>query len=145
MMLVTLLPDQVSQNWHEIKVLIEESVPGPADASSARMNHILEDALIGIKKIWISYNEEGEFDGLVGTEIFIDRINGIRTLEIFALWAKGGMERRKSWESGKDALFKYAVKEKCKHVTAFTREPSLINIARDMGGDVSFTFCDITL
>lgn len=142
-MLVMLLPEQVSANWDEIRSLTEEATPGPTGADFDRMNNILEDALIGKKKFWISYNEDEIFDGLVGTEIYEDRINGIRTMEIFALWAKGAREG--SWTKGWDTLARYAVKNECKRIVAYTKDSSLIRRAERLGGDVSFTFIDIPL
>lgn len=142
-MLVMLLPDQVSKNWDEIKQLLKEATPGPQGAGLDRMNNILEDVLIGRKKIWISYNQASVFDGLVGTEIYVDRINSLRTMEIFAVWAKGAGDS--SWTTGWDILARYAIKEGCQRVVAFTKEQSLIMRAKELGADTSFTFIDIPL
>jgi len=142
-MLVMLLPEQVSNNWDEIAWLIEEATPGPTGSSNDRMNNVLEDLLTGKKKLWISYNENAVFDALVGTEVYEDRINGIRTMEIFALWAKGAGEG--SWTKGWETLGRYAKKEGCERVVAYTREPSLIKRVKRLGGDTSFVFCEIPL
>ena len=142
-MLVMLLPDQVSRNWDEIKMLLEEATPGPQGANFDRMNNILEESILGKKKIWISYNDEEIFDGLVGTEIYLDRINGLKTMEIFALWGKGAGEG--SWTKGWEALAKYAMTQGCKRIVAYTKEQSLIARVQALGGDTSFVFCDITL
>ena len=142
-MLVMLLPEQVSNNWDEIRGLIEDATPGPIGSSDARMNNVLEELLIGKKKLLVSYDYREIFDGLVGTEIYLDRINGLRTMEIFAVWARGAGEG--SWTEGWDILARYALKEQCKRVVGYTKEPSLIARARELGGDVSFTFIDIPL
>ena len=142
-MLVMLFPEQISSNWDEIKGLIEEATPGPKGGSVERMNNILEDLLINKKNMWISYNAEGTFDGLVGTEVYSDRINNIRTMEIFAVWGKGAEEG--SWTKGWDALAKYALHNKCKRIVAYTKEAVLIERVEALGGDTSFVFCDIEL
>ena len=142
-MLVMLLPEQVSSNWDEIKGLIVEATPGPKSGSVERMNNILEDLLINKKKMWISYNAKEIFDGLVGTEVYLDRINGLRTMEIFAIWAKGTEEG--SWTKGWETLAKYAKHNGCRRIVAYTKEQSLIDRVEDLGGDVSFVFCDIEL
>lgn len=142
-MLVMLFPEQISSNWDEIRGLIKEATPGPKSGSVERMNNILEDLLVGKKKMWISYNEEEVFDGLVGTEVYLDRINGIRTMEIFAIWGKGAEEG--SWTKGWETLARYAVHDKCKRIVAYTKERSLIERVEALGGDTSFVFCDIEL
>ena len=123
--------------------LFREATPGPREADSERMNNILEDCLLNKKKIWVSYDDEEVFDGLVGTEVYLDRINSLETMEIFALWAKDAREG--SWTKGWETLSRYAVKNGCRRLVAYTKEPSLIRRVEQLGGDVSFVFCDINL
>uniref|UniRef100_A0A6M3INQ7 Uncharacterized protein n=1 Tax=viral metagenome TaxID=1070528 RepID=A0A6M3INQ7_9ZZZZ len=133
----------MSRNWTEIWALIEEATPGPISCSNERSNNVLEDAIIGRKKIWISYDQKDEFDGLVGTEIYLDRINNLKTMEIFALWAKDSNED--SWESGWEILGRYAMKEECKRIVAYTKHSRILDFIEYHGGDTSFRFCDVPL
>lgn len=142
-MITMLLPDQIARGWDEIKDAILEASPGPTGHVASRMNNILEDLLSERKKVWVSYDDDEVIDGIIGTEIYVDRINGIRTLEIFAVKSLGASV--KSWEDGQVALWRYAEYEKCKRIVAYTNNESIIKYLKKLGADVSFVFCDITL
>ena len=141
-MLAILLPEQICDNWDEMKGYIREASPDPPWASSERMNDILESLLIGRMTAWISYDENNKFDGLLIVSIF-DDVEGVKTMLVHSLW--GDKISRASWDSGWDIIKRYAISRGCKKVVGYTKMDSIKKILTSMGWNTEYTFCEIGL
>jgi len=142
-MLAILLPEQICDNWDEMKGYIREASPDPPWASSERMNDILESLLIGRMTAWISYDEDIKFDGLLIVSVY-DDVEGVKTMLIHSLWS-GSKVSRASWASGWEIIKRYAISRGCKKVVGYTKLESVKKLVKSMSGSTEYTFCEIDL
>jgi len=143
-MLTKLLPDQISKFWPVIKYAVEESLPPTTFGEHPdKMNRVLSAALCGKLDIWASYkhqeNEATKFEGIVVTQLLYDDASGINNLLIYAVYAYENTDNE-TWAEGYETLAKYAKSKKCLNLVAYSSVPRIVNIAKRLGADASFTF-----
>lgn len=140
-MLTKLLPDQISKFWDVIKYAVEQSLPPTVGEHPDKMNRILSSALCGKVDVWVSYTkkESSRFEGIVLTRILYDDASETRNLLIYCLYGYGDVSSE-SWIEGLGAIAKYAKARKCSSVIAYTDIPYVIDLAKKLGAESSYTF-----
>ena len=141
-MITKLTPEQVSSFWDVIKYAIEESLPPTVDDHPDKMNRILTSLLCSQMDCWASYevNEDNrKFDGLMVTKILYDNSSDTKSLLIYCIYSYESASR-KSWEAGTRSILKYAKYNKCSKIIAYTEVPSIIDWAKRVGAEATYTF-----
>jgi len=140
-MLTRLLPDQIAKFWDVVKYGIEQSLPPTIGEHPDKMNRILSSCLSGKIQCWASYTkaEETRFEGVVLTQILYDDASYTKNLLIYCLYGYEDVDER-SWFSGLESLAKFAKREKCSQVVAYTNKKGIVKLVDRLGGDTSFTF-----
>jgi len=148
-MLTQLLPDQISKFWPVIKYAVEEALPPTTKGEHPdKMSRILSGMLSGKLDVWASYrhqpNDVTKFEGIVVTQILFDDASGIYNLLIYAVYAYEDTAPD-TWTDGYEALVKYARSKKCVNIIAYSCVPRIVQLARKLGADTSFTFISFPL
>lgn len=141
-MLTQLLPDQISRFWDVISYAVEQSLPPIAGEHPDRMNRILSSALSGKIDVWASYNKSEEvnkFEGIALTKILYDDASNTRNLLIYCIYGYSDVNN-KSWIEGLQAILKYAKKERCTQIVAYTDLPNIVKLVERLGGETKYTF-----
>lgn len=144
-MLTRLLPDQVSKFWDVVKYGIEEALPPIVGGHPDRMNRILASLLSGKMVCWASYRKEKKvtkFEGLCITQIIYDEASHTRNLLIYVIYGYNKTVED-TWIEGFIALIKYAKLHKCNEIVGYTSIPFLVDKAKELGGDASFTYISL--
>ena len=142
MMMVRLLPDQISRFWDVIRYAIEQSLPPVAGEDPNKMQNILMAALEGTIDVWASYtrgNGVNKFEGIVLTEILFDKPSRTKNLLIYCLYGYDDVDSR-SWMNGLRTLLKYAASKGCSQIVAYTEVPYIIDLVNKLGGESRYTF-----
>jgi len=129
-----MLPDQVADQWNILKPAIEASLPSNTAKSDLGMNNILK-ALIGNKMhCWIlTDTEESEPYALATTSFVVDPIGAV-SLFIYSLYGYKPIPME-LWIDGFKGLQKWAMKNGCSNVLAFTDSKRVMDIVKDLGGN----------
>lgn len=146
-MLVRFFPHQVAEHWDVIKVGIEESLPPIISQDEDKMNKVLESLLLGNLQCWISYATEelgSSVDGMVCTRILYDDVSDTRNLLVYCAYAFD-KTIKDTWISGLATLNEYGLKMNCSQLIGYTSVASVINIAKRLDWDTSFTFISIPI
>lgn len=147
MMLVRLIPEQISQLWDMIRHALENSPPLTTEIHyESWINEILTSAMSGQIEVWASYRKDdgARFEGIVLTSFEIDRFIKKRSLLIYYVFTYRDTTR-KTWAEGLRTLAKYAKSRKCSRIVAYSNVPEMIEMAKVLGGDTSITFISFEL
>jgi hypothetical protein len=136
-MLTKLLPDQISKFWDIIKYAIEQSLPPVAGEHHNKMNNILFSALDVSIDVWASRDKNNKFEGIVLTEILIDRPTRTKNLLIYCLYGYNKISEL-SWKSGFETLVKYAKGKGCSQIVAYTDVDAIIDVVNRLGGEAKY-------
>ena len=144
LVLVQLSLDQVAKLWDVIRYSVEESLPPTVGESPDRMNNILANLLSSAMQCWISYNRSNsnKFEGVVVTEIILDRVDRSKALLIYSLYGYE-IASRGSWLEGYTALSKWARSEGCSKIIGYTNNERVIRVVKGLGGDTDYTFISV--
>ena len=146
-MLTKLLPDQISKFWDIIKYGIEHSLPPTVGEHPDKMNRILASLLSSKMQCWASYtkSEEGnKFEGIIITKLLYDDSSNTKNLLIYCLYGYENVDTQ-SWPNGFDKIALYAKSLGCAKVVAYTSIPHMIEVAKHLGADTSYTFVSFDL
>lgn len=146
-MLTKLLPNQISNFWLIIKYAVEQSLPPTVGDHPDKMNRILSGMLSGKLDVWASYRHEEEvtkFDGIVVTQLLYDDASNTKSLLIYAIYAYEDT-LPSTWTEGFEILFKYAKSKGCYRCVAYSSVPYVVEQAKKLGADTSFTFISFPL
>ena len=141
-MLVKLLPEQVVKVWNEVAISIEEAHPASMKLTPGAMNRVLRSILIGALEVWYITDDHGAKVGILTTNFNDDLISGTRSLNVYTLWASGGISR-KIWLDGISTLFTYAKANNCQKITGFTIIPAVVELIKRAGGQAELTYVEL--
>lgn len=143
-MLVMFLPEQAAEHWSDVKYYIEQAVPRAPGAAEDWTTNVLECLLDGRMKLWVSYNENKEFDGIVVTRVYNDDIDRCRTMLVYCIYSleTGG---ESSWISAWETLAIYARSQGCGRVIGYTKDDGIKETVKLLGGKAEYTLCTIPL
>ena len=144
-MLTKLIPDQVAAFWPIIKYAVEESVPPIVGEQPDRMNRILSSMLSGKLEVWASYTRpENKFEAIMVTQFLFDEGSGTKNLLLYSVYGYTAITE-KSWTEGFHYLAEYAKANNCSALIAYSANQDIVNLAKQYGGDASYTFLSIPL
>lgn len=141
-MLTKLLPDQIAKFWPVIKFAIEESLPPIVGEHPEKMNRILASTLSNRTDVWTAYHRNGDgtkLEGLVLTKILYDEASATKNLLIYCIYGYTDI-RKETWPQAFQALAKYAKRQGCSFITAYTDLPHIVSMASSLGAETKYTF-----
>lgn len=141
-MLTLLTLDQVSTHWDIIKYGLEQSLPPIVADHPDKMNRVLTSLLSSKAQCWASYVKKDKmrrFEGIVVTRILLDDVSNTKNLLIYAIYGYDLVDNE-SWLNGLKALAEYADNNSCAQIVAYTNLEHVIELAKHLGADTSFTF-----
>lgn len=142
-MLVTLLPEQVSDMWPILKGHIEDSMPPTGDWGPYDINNVLFNLLAGYAQIWLFKNSLQENQGFVTTTIMTD-ISGVRTLLIYNIIVID-KSAKVNWMQELETLKKYAHSRGCSKIGSFVMNQKALDILKEHDVETRFTFAHINI
>lgn len=144
-MLVEMLPEQVSENWGTLRGYIAASLPPIISYTEQGMSNVLRSALFGDLKVFVFYegdeeNKEAIFvlSGLVQ----IDRVSLQRAFLIYSFTRVREIKPR-HWEEGFEQLRRYAEKEGCGSIIAYSENQQIIDFLSSQGARTDFTLIEM--
>ena len=143
MMLVKLLPEQISVQWDMIKPAIIDSLLSAHE--NVDTNEILTSLLNGFSQCWVSTRRDNERDvieGLIITMITKSLFDEGKNLLIYSLYGYS-MDNKEAWEGGFRTLATFARADGCSRITGYTNVSSLIKLVEKLGGDIDQRFISI--
>ncbi len=146
-MLTKLLPDQISKFWDILKYAIQESLPPTVNEHPDKLNRILTSALSSSIDIWVSYNKLNnviKFEAVVLTKITYDDTSCTKGLLIYCLYGYDSVDKQ-SWSEGLKTIVKFAYKEKCSRILAYTNSKYIIQLVNKLGGNTDYTLCSFNV
>lgn len=142
-MLVALLPNQVSEYWPLLKGHIEDSLPPTGDWGAYSMNDILSNILAGYAQVWLYNNEEHINQGFVVTAVYND-ISGVKTLIIYCIVVID-KSAKVDWEKEFNTLKKFALSRGCSKIGAYVMNEKILEKVKDFEVDTRFVFAHINI
>lgn len=139
-MLIQLMPEQIANNWDFLKTAVVSNTPMETTAQEIRLNNILAGLLVGDLHLWVATNGvtgNVAISGVVVTQILSNPIAGNRNLLIYSVYGFNSVMTKKEWTQNLLTLVKFARKQKCQQVIAYTNNEQLIEMCRSLNGDVS--------
>tara|TARA_R100000808_G_C2131725_1_gene140795 strand:+ start:902 stop:1486 length:585 start_codon:yes stop_codon:yes gene_type:complete len=142
--MLKLLPQQVSDNWDEIKQAILLANPAQSYMTAERLNNVLKSILLEESQCWALCDdlnpEDPKIHGICVTQIMMDNLADVRNLTIYALYSKK-LLTGKMYLSLFLTLSKFAKANSCHRVMAYTEVPKIIDIVGKLpNGHSNYTF-----
>lgn len=143
LVIVKLLPEQISEQWDSIRYGIINAVAPIIDPTPEKIQDILCQLLRQDMQCWCVF-EGDDIYGHIVTSISIDINTKSRTLIVYSLFLfrKATPEM---WEEGMSAIERFAASNKCNRVAAYTNNDLVISIAekREYRTDYTYIVKDI--
>ena len=136
-MFIQLLPDQIMNNWDDVRPFIEYALP-PLAKSDDTMVRIQENLLIGQMQCWVSMKDNKAI-ALVTTKVVVDECSITNNLLIYTIYVSSGTAESLYLEA-LEVLRKYAESRNCSQLIAYSNLDAVIEIAENLGADVSCRF-----
>jgi len=128
-MLLRLTPDQISDNWPLIKIVIDELL----GEDEVRDIKILQLMISEIMHVFSSYEKSsGKFEAVIITSFAFDEIVNQKSLIIYGLRAFNKISKN-SWAEGFTGIQNFAKGMKCQKIVAYTDEPLVVNLGKRFG------------
>ena len=128
-MLLRLTPDQVSDNWPLIKIVIDELL----GEDEVRDMKILQLMISEIMHVFSSYEKNsGRFEAIIITSFAFDEIISQKSLIIYGLRAFNRVSKN-SWEEGFTGVQNFAKGMGCQKIVAYTKDPMVVNLGKKFG------------
>jgi hypothetical protein len=131
-MLVRLLPQQVNSWWEKLRPVLEKEVGFLNGEATDLLEAIYKERLI----VWLSGREKGAINGFMLTSFAEDGIINRKSLVVYLIHRLGNVTRD-DWMEGIKALKKYAKASGCTKVIGYTKDETVVKLARFLGGKVS--------
>lgn len=139
-MLIQMLPEQIANNWDFLKTAVIADSGVEVVSQQDRTNNILEGLLAGELQLWLeATNVTGKIEirGVAVTQILENPIANNKNLLIYSAYGFHAMMTKKEWARILLTLAKYARKQGCAQVIAYTSNEQMIKMAEQLHGDVS--------
>ena len=146
-MLIKFTPEQISRLWPDMAGGLITSLPPQMRDDIESVSNLLESLLNGKAECWISYDatEEGaKVHGAVITMFHVDDITRTRNMIIYAVYGIH-TSQHKHWIEGYETLRKWAKHNNCKEIVAYSNVPQIVNIAKKLGADTSYSLIQLPI
>lgn len=143
-MIAKLTCDQIAELWPIIKEGLQEDLQLPTlGRHRYRESNILESLLTGAMEAWTAYDKDEENETVLLymialTAVYTDGVTKNKSLYVFSvLWYRD--PPKENIMELRNALVKYAKGKNCHTVSSITNRPELVELAKGVGVDTSFT------
>jgi len=143
-MIAKLTCDQIADLWPMIKEGLQQDLYLPTlGRHKYRESNVLESLLTGALEAWTSYDKDEESETILLymialTAVYTDPVTKNKALYVFSvLWYRDAP--KETLMELKTALVKYAKGKNCHTMSSMTNRPELVELAKSIGIDTSFT------
>jgi hypothetical protein len=143
MIMLKLLPEQISRHWDMIKYAIERTTRGGVEPTDEYLTLMAEKLVSGQVQCWATQQQENgniSLMSLTFTSIITDSLTNIRNLIIIGVFAFSSLSDVKLWEFGLTTLRRFAKGNDCKNIVFYTDVPRLVEIAKEFGALTNITY-----
>ena len=120
------------------------SFPPTVGEDEVRYAQLLADLTTGHATLWFCLGTNEGIMGFLITNFVDDHFTGFRSLQILVLYGFKEFPRE-MYEKGFKTLAEFALSRKCCKITSLTNNAKLVQVAKLLGGDVSYTFIELML
>lgn len=141
-LLLKITPEQVSRYWDELGPKIMESLDPEIEETVELRALILQAILRNEMQAWMLYRRENGKSrrlALTTTRIYEDYLLESRNCYITSLYAYERIEME-GWKSALETLKTYARGAKCSRVIANTQSARVLELTKQLGGSMAYTF-----
>ena len=142
-MLIRMVPDKVAEKWDIMKGCIHSALPPTSLDTEVHMTNILEAILCGKMVCW-AFEVEEQVKYLIVTQVIEDDVTHTRNFFVFALVSILPVTMEE-WQEGFITLQTYAKYILCDLVSAYTKNPRIMQIVKHLGGDVETRYLQMPL
>ena len=148
-MLIRLMPEQVSASWEVFRPHILKALPTTVRRDPTIPVAILKAILAEKAIMWAICSDAtgDQINGLILTTHFVDPISDARSLAIYGMFStiEGVSLRKDDFADALGTIRKFAVAKGFYNIIAFTNEPSVVRLAKQLGakGDTYFMEFDL--
>ena len=134
-MLLKLLANQVADKWDVIFPAVEIALPAIEDERERKKRELvlMQSFLDGSLTCWL-IGEEKKILGVIVTSVIEDPGTKLKSLFVYSIYAYQFLSAR-SWVEVLKPLMKYARKEDCVNILAFSSVEKVIEIMNTVGAD----------
>jgi hypothetical protein len=142
--IIKLLPEEISKGWDFIRYGIT-SVPSPiADVSAKGLRTILQQLLLGTVQCWAVVEKNGvtnqeQLVGFTLTCVAEDYVSGNKFLNIYDTFFVVNPTEHMIEDTFK-AITEFAKGNSCSMLTAYTKLPGVLGIAKKLGAETDCRF-----
>lgn len=139
-MLIKLSNEEIVTYWDDVKDTLKFALPPTADVEGdeASLNSILQMLLEGFMQAWALLGDNA-VHAIVITTIQHDLGMGTKSLLIYSLYGFKLIDAS-LWQDGLSTLRTYAKDNACVYITGYTKVPRIVEVVKELGGDVSTLF-----
>jgi hypothetical protein len=143
-MFIKLTPDQIPRLWDAIKFAVSQIDDISKKNQALYLNRLLHALLSG--KAWciVRMSEDRELLGIGILRIIDDDITGESAIFIECIYsfARTSID---IWKEVLDLTIKYAEREKCSKITAYSSNPRVFKIAKELGFDERYRYFEMEI
>jgi len=123
---------EIQENWNDIKDTLLK-IEHPVLKQSEHFIENVYSALVQDKfQVWKFTNSEDKIQGLVLTSFIGDPLLDRKKLLIMSIYALEHINND-TWTQGFVILKKYAIKNDCEQIVAYTQNPRVLDISAHLG------------
>lgn len=143
-MFIKLTPDQIPRLWDAIKFAVSQIDDISKKNQALYLNRLLHALLSG--KAWciVRISEDRELLGIGILRIIDDDITGESAIFIECIYSFARTPIN-IWEEVLALTIKYAKKEKCSKITAYSSNPRVFKIAKELGFDERYRYFEMEI
>lgn len=138
------MPQQIYKIWDSVRPYVELSFPPTVGEDESRYAQLLEDLLKSRAHIFLAIGVKEGLLGFLVTNFTEDHFTKFRSLQILVLYGFKEFPQE-MYHAGFDTLCKFALLRRCCKITSLTNNQKLLQVARLMGGDTSYTFIELNI
>jgi len=138
-MFIKLTPDQIPRLWETIKYAISRIDDIGKEDQALYLNRLLHALLSS--KAWciVRMNEDKKLLAISILRLIDDDVTGEKAIFIECLYSFAHIPMD-TWKEVLDLTIKFAKKEKCSRITAYSSNPKVFKIAEALGFDERYRY-----
>lgn len=143
--LIRLSGEQASRYWPVLSQGFSRALPPGTVATRGVLNNMLIGILRRNYDCWVvKVRRDGKWRQVAGaiTSIRVEPMSGLRSMLIYSLFSQSPLEDEE-WEQAFSLLAKVARKGNCAKVTAYSRNPSVLEMVERLGGDTQMRYIEL--
>lgn len=136
MVILRLLPAQISRHWDLLRLALEETTIDGFVADEPYLTAAAQKLVTGQMQCWIlNRDQSGGVIGIMFTSVIEDAISEVKNLLLIGLYIveMRDFARLEVWKEGLQHLKKFGAGQGCQGVVFYTNVPMLVKVARELG------------